>query len=264
MLIRYPGSKDRQADRILAALHIEDRRLCEPFAGTAAVTFACLRRGLLDRAWLNDADSAITDLWTTVRDYPDDLCRLVASYQPSAESFYQLREAEFRSPVDHAFATVVLHQISYSGLGRRAGSPIGGRSQAGKYLVGCRWNRDRLLAGIREAHSLMSKAHVTITNEDWSDCPEWTWYVDPPYAVAGGALYREGVFPVRPLANDLYAKSEWWVLSYDDVPEIQAAYSWAHIDIGGHTYLGNGDGWSNKKHELLITPKPPDLLAGWR
>ena len=260
MLIRYPGSKDRHLDKIMPALapQIEDRRLCEPFAGTAAVTFECLRRGLLDHAWINDIDRGMSDLWATIRDYPDQLCRLVAAYQPTAESFYELRDKDGADPCANAFITVALHQISYSGLGRRAGSPIGGRDQRAKYKVGCRWNAARLIEGIREAHDLMSKANVTITCLDWSDCPAWTWYLDPPYVAAGPDLYREGVFSVRTLADDLYAKPEWWVLSYDNAPDVRAAYEpWAHVDIGGATYLGNGGIGNRTKIELLITPRPP-------
>jgi DNA adenine methylase len=258
MLIRYPGSKDRQAQRILAVLQIADRRLCEPFAGTAAITFACLRAGLLDQAWLNDTDCGVSGLWTTVRDYPDELCTRIAAYEPTAGSFYELRDKELDGPLDNAFATIVLHQISYSGLGRKAGSPIGGRNQQGKYKVGCRWNADRLVSGIREAHGLMSKAHVTVTNLDWSDCPDWTWYADPPYAVAGPSLYREGVSPVTALHDHLRTKGEWWVLSYDNVPEIRDLYEcWAHVDHGGATYLGSTYHTKRHKSELLITPTAP-------
>lgn len=253
MLIRYPGSKDRHASLILPKLDLRDRRLCEPFAGTAAVTFACLRKGLVDQVWLNDFDRGIADLWTTVRDYPDRLCDLVTGYVPSASSFYALRDKEFDRPDLNAFATIVLHQISYSGLGRRAGSPIGGKDQLGKYKVDCRWNASRLTASIREAHGLLAKVRTVITNTDWSDCPDWSWYLDPPYVDAGSSLYREGVFPVRALRDHLYTKAEWWVLSYDNAPEVQAAYHWAHIDSGGETYLGQ----TSRKTELLITPRAP-------
>jgi DNA adenine methylase len=252
MLIRYPGSKDRQAGRLSSSLDLTDRRLCEPFCGTAAVTFACLRNGWLDHVWLNDADRGITDLWSTVRDDPAGLISQIAAYQPSADSFYELRDREFDSPADNAFATVVLHQISYSGLGRKAGSPIGGRDQSGSYKVGCRWNAARLTTGIQRAHDLLAKVHVTITNLDWTDCPEWAWYVDPPYVAAGSSLYRRGVFPVEPLRDHLRGKAEWWSLSYDDVPEIRAAYDWAVMDRECSTYLGRG-----RQAELLITPRHP-------
>jgi DNA adenine methylase len=261
MLIRYPGSKDRQAARILRSLDLPKRKLCEPFSGTAAITFACIRAGLVDQVWLNDKDRFVADLWAAVRDYPEQLCDLVSTYEPVAESFYELREQPLSDPLTNAFVTIVLHQISYSGLGRRAGSPIGGRNQTGSYGVGCRWNAVRLCAGIREASGLLNKVHATITSVDWADCPDWTWYVDPPYVVAGASLYREGVSPVSELSDHLFRKAEWWSLSIDDAPVVHDIFSWAHIDYGGQTYLGSGrkkDG--PRRTELLITPCSPGLF----
>lgn len=43
---------------------------------------------------------------------------------------------------------------------------------------------------------LRAKARAVITNTDWSDCPDWSWYLDPPYVDAGSSLYREGVSQV--------------------------------------------------------------------
>ena len=261
MLIRYPGSKDRQASAILRSLDLTERKICEPFAGTAAITFACLRAGLVDQVWINDKDRFVADLWAVVRDFPDQLCALVNGYEPTADSFYALREHPLSDPVMNAFTTVVLHQISYSGLGRRAGSPIGGRNQRGAYGVGCRWNASRLCSGIRDASGLLNKAHATITNVDWSDCPDWTWYVDPPYVVAGRSLYQEGVSPVRALSDHLLAKTEWWSLSLDDAPIVHDLFAWAHIDFGAQTYLGSGKVTAGpRRTELLITPCSPGLF----
>lgn len=260
MLIRYPGSKDRTASIILEQLGgLSERRLCEPFAGTAAVTYEAVRRGLVDYVWLNDIDPFIADLHRAVKDDHLNLVDLISAYTPNVADFYEWRSAAPTDSLTNAFRTIVLHQISFSGLGRKAGSPIGGADQAAaKYKVDCRWNPSLLKSKIRTMHRLLAGVEVTVTSGDWSACPDWAWYVDPPYFEQGSGLYSAGSLDHEALCARLMTKTEPWVLSYDDAAPIHDLYgSWARVEHGLiETYLNHGTPRVNyRKQELLIWPK---------
>lgn len=264
VLIRYPGSKDRTASVILDQLGgLCERRLCEPFAGTGAVTYEAIRRGLVDYVWLNDIDPFIVDLHRTVRDDHLSLVELISGYTPQVDDFYDWRSSPPTDSLTNAFRTIVLHQISFSGLGRKAGSPIGGTNQAAaKYKVDCRWNPALLRTKIRNMYRLLTSVDLTITSGDWSECPDWAWYVDPPYFEQGSALYSAGSLDHGALCARLMMKAEPWVLSYDDAAPIRDLYgSWAHVEHGLiETYLNHGRQRPNyRKQELLIWPKVRQL-----
>lgn len=234
MLIRYPGSKDKHM-RFLAD-KIPARRLCEPFAGTAAVTFALLREGQLASVWINDIDPGIAALWTAVRSAPAQLARKVERYTPSARDFYEFKEHPHApTAVETAFRKIVLHQISYSGLGLKAGSPIGGRDQRGTYKADCRYNGAKLSAKVRELGKLLAScSDVEVTSLPWDEVlPEATdyfLYLDPPYVVRGKELYAHGELDHGALARALYLRDS-WLLSYDDAPEVRDLYEpWARVD----------------------------------
>jgi DNA adenine methylase len=257
MLIRFAGSKDRAAQRILEYLDLSKRRLCEPFAGTAAVTFAAIEAGLVDHVCINDLDRYLIDLWSTVLHNHERLIELVADYTPRAQDFYDFKaEGYTSSAVRNAFTTIVLHQISFGGLGRMSGSPIGGADQRGKkYTVECRWNAARLTSKIAKLHNLLASVDVRLTSTDWSACPTWAWFVDPPYVEAGKGLYRSSALDHLKLMRHLRDKQQPWVLTYDDAEEIRDIYKWAAIEKGHDTYLNHGGKRTNyRKTELMIMP----------
>lgn len=234
MLIRYPGSKDKHM-RFLAG-KIPARRLCEPFAGTAAVTFALLREGQLTSAWINDIDPGIAALWTAVRDAPAQLAQAVERYRPHAPDFYEFKTEPITGCVtEDAFRKIVLHQISYSGLGLKAGSPIGGRNQRGAYKADCRYNGAKLGAKVRELGKLMASCRdVRVTSLSWNavlpDATDYFLYLDPPYVVRGKELYAHGALDHAGLARALFARDS-WLLSYDDAPEVRKLYEpWARVE----------------------------------
>jgi DNA adenine methylase len=233
VLIRYPGSKDQHVDR-LAVFMPDGGPLCEPFCGTAAVAFAAIARGSASEVWLNDYDPHIVALWSTVRDSPRELCDLIRGYSPDVDDFYAWREADdYADQLTVAFRKIVLHQVSYSGLGARAGSPIGGRDQSGDYDVGCRWSPTRLVTGVRRCSRLLNRVPTKITNLSWDEvvaqADRYHLYLDPPYIAAGPSLYVHGDIDHPRLAELLKGRDN-WTLSYDDVPELRNLYSWAHVE----------------------------------
>ena len=256
--MRYPGGKKKLLSAI--AKHIPDdfSEYREPFFGGGSVGLYVLKEGV-EHSWINDLDFGIYSLWKSVKNQPDELIRRVLSYTPSAKDFYTIQEEflskKHMSSLEAGFKKLVIHQISFSGLGVRAGSPIGGRNQTGKWLVGCRWNPKNIEREIRKASKLL--ANTRITNMDFEDVVTESsvhsvfMFIDPPYYNKGNDLYLCG-FDQHEKLSKLLARSKFnWVLTYDDCPEIRKLFRFARIHSVDVNYTIKT---SRPRKELIICP----------
>lgn len=248
VLIRYPGSKDKHLkylDTHIQHLLKDTKKLCEPFSGTASVTFYALKNKLLDEYIINDVDQEIIALWNIVKKEPERLIQSIKSYKPNIEDFYNWKTQELseKEEFDIAFHKLVLHQVSFSGLGKKAGGPIGGKSQGGTYKVNARWSPNKLEKTINSCSELLNSVPGVIQHESWDKCLEnlpegYSIYLDPPYYVKGEELYLNGSIDHKNLAEQLrHHKS--WLLSYDDAPQIREYYKYANVeplDITSHLH----------------------------
>lgn len=259
-LIRYPGSKAKLADAILSMMPDEllvplwlrpDVHYYEPFIGSGAVAFAVMRN-MHHKAsvTLADADIGIVSLWQSVRDNPRELQKRIWDYEPTVDSFYELKaqDGTFTDTVDTGFRKLALHRISVSGFGAMAGGPIGGRHQRGDYNVDCRWRPSRMKKSIDKLHRLFSKfSSVEIKHQHVFDTlasagqhgSSAVVYLDPPYYEKGDQLYAVKFSDEEhaQLAATLRMSAFWWALSYDDHPRIRELY----------------DGLETKRLELVYT-----------
>jgi DNA adenine methylase len=199
-------------------------------------------------------DYALINLWTQVRDYPEQLKEKIAHFTPTVESFFRAREA-----VD-GFSKLVSHQLSFSGLGCKARGPIGGRTQAGVEKIGARWNPIALCSKVDAIHRAMMEVDVRLTSLDYSEVlqnvtSESFVYLDPPYYCGGrGVTYVHDFTPDMhtELATYVHKLHTPWLLSYRDCSEIRGLYpncSIKYIDFQ-HTVTV-----TKKVCELLIQPK---------
>ena len=69
--IPYQGSKRKIAPTILQQFPYAINRLVEPFAGSAAISLAVATRNNCEHFWINDAHSALIQLWQEIIDRPD-------------------------------------------------------------------------------------------------------------------------------------------------------------------------------------------------
>lgn len=239
----------------------------EPFFGAGAVGFRVLRSLQSQHTvWINDRDYGIRCLWGSVYTVPDELSKRVRAFTPHVDTFYRFREEDDRrdlDPVETGFRKLVLHQTSFSGLGVKAGGPIGGRKQSSNYNVDCRWNASRLCRDITEKHAALRRfSAVRITAVDFqdlvSDAPPHAFiYADPPYAEKGPQLYKHSMSAAdhERLAESLRACRAPWVLSYDDHELVRRLYSWARIESVHLTYTTavSSGGTRRKNSEVIIS-----------
>lgn len=246
MLIRYPGSKDKHLKFLESYLQQAEitRTVFEPFSGTAAITFHLLKNESVDYYHINDIDPGIAALWNVVKHTPVDFIKRIHAYTPNVDDFYAFKADLGDGEDEQAFRKLVLHQTSYSGLGAKAGGPLGGKNQLSKYGVDCRWSPTRLEKNILACSELLNSAEGIITQGSWeavisaANERQGFIYLDPPYFNQGTALYAHGGLDHAELANQLQLSKD-WVVSYDDTPEIRELYKWAtvkRLDVTSHLH----------------------------
>ena len=276
-MIRYPGSKDKITSKIVRhfphwimdeLFQYQRLEYREPFFGGGAIGFDVLA-GLPPHAsiWLNDKDFGMACLWRAVHELHEELIGHVMRFTPTVDAFYRFRDEDGKTdgdPLLIGFQKFALHQISFSGLGAKAGGPIGGREQSSKFNVDCRWNAARHCREIQEKHQLLSKfKNVRISSGDFGKlvdgAPSHAFiYADPPYFEKGGQLYKFNMSEDdhRRLATGLKGCRAQWVLSYDDHPFVRSLYDWAEIESVSLTYtIATADKKRRKNSEIVIKPK---------
>lgn len=265
-MLRYPGGKTKIKKTILSKLikiydndnDINEYR--EPFFGGGSIGLEFIKESPnIKNFWLNDKDFGIYALWKSVLSNPTELKFLVREFVPTVGKFYEFKNdllfgEKSDDIVNIGFKKLAIHQISYSGLGTKSGSPQGGKSQKSKYKIDCRWSPNHICKNIDNINNLFCSRNIKITNLDFSeilDGGEALIYLDPPYYEKGGELYQYSFnfWDHLKLAESLKLTKNKWLLSYDDCSEIRKLYSWAQTEEINLNYTINS---SRNKNELLI------------
>lgn len=264
---RYPGAKSRLLHHFIDQIvDGNPRTYSEPFVGGGSVALEVACRLPKAEIHLNDLHEDIASFWAVIADgKAEDLCdRIRETPTPTVEAFWHVRDSLCADDLARAHKVIFLNRTSFSGMGI---NPIGGREQKSKWKVDCRWNPEKLQEKIRACSDLLSgRTEVTCvdaTEAEWAD----SVYLDPPYYVAGPALYEEKMNDHEMhagLADHLRPRTG-WVLSYDDVDPIRKLYDWATIIEIEATYSMRTPGTGNvprdggapaigRSKELVITP----------
>lgn len=277
---RYPGGKSKLKKSILSHLntysYMREFEYREPFFGGGSIGLEYILSNNWRDVWINDKDIALSALWTSVIQYPDELKALVSGFTPTVEAFDQFKYdlthiTDTYDVVYTGFKKLAIHQISYSGLGTKSGGPLGGRDQVSKYPIDCRWSPKYICGKIDAIHKRLSYSNIRYgecTSTDFMPLIQQEGdailYLDPPYYVKGNDLYQFGFTEDDHfrLASALKDTSHMWLLSYDDCPEVRDLYSWAEIEPVNVNYsitatkdVESGNRSSRKRVELLIYPK---------
>jgi DNA adenine methylase len=273
--IRYPGSKSRLKRAIIdhfpeslrprqELFQSVSQTYVEPFFGSGAVGWEMLS-GLRDgiTVVINDLDYWIACLWLSVRDAPEELIARIRAAQLSPSIFADYKKQDGDKSiyvVDAGFRKLLLHQMSFSGLGFKAGGPIGGADASNsRYDIGCRWNPVEQERLVRMRSELMRRFRVSISYCDFEivikeyDNPNAFFYLDPPYVEKGNELYRHS-FSVSDherlaaLAKNMKGR---FVLSYDDCDIVRRLYAGHQFRLIEAEAVYSICG-SRKNHELII------------
>lgn len=238
--LRYPGGKACLLDNIKAIIDDNDIRgieYAEPFAGGAGLALSLLFEGYVSQVFLNDLDTAVFALWSSLIEQTDDFCALIEQTPVTIEQWFHqkriLSNPSHYSLLELGFSAFFLNRTNRSGI--ILGGIIGGVHQDGKYKLDCRFNKVKLIQKIRRIASW--KENISLTRFDGCefirevvcnnprDC---LTFIDPPYYQKGPQLYYNAFDHhdherlAELIQNDLPGL---WIVTYDDVPEIRSMYA---------------------------------------
>lgn len=250
--LRYPGGKARFApliSQLMRSNSIAGGHYLEPYAGGAGVALELLFHGDASHVHINDFDPALFDFWSSVTQQPEAILRMLHDTPVDINQWHHWR-AVLRGEievcqVERGFATLFMNRTNRSGVLK--GGVIGGLSQTGNYKLDARYKKDVLAKRIERIAQHASS--ISVYNEDalalLKRCRDFLpskslIYLDPPYYVKGQGLYRnyyehedhEAI--AKLLTSSRFARH--WVVSYDNVKEIQEMYRMTRAYTYGLNY----------------------------
>lgn len=255
--LRYPGGKykiSRLIELLINKAGDECSTYIEPFAGGAGVALDLLNRNVVAEIVINDSDKAIASFWKAAINESNAFIDKIYSTPVTIEEWRRQREIYFSSrrySLEYGFATFFLNRTNHSGI--LSSGPIGGQKQE-EWKLDARYNKDDLIEKIEFLRENKKRIHIfnrdvrcLITNQIKKYAKRAFVYFDPPYYKHGSALYQN--FFTDKLHKRLYesiyekVKSP-WVVSYDDVPEIQKIYKGvpSRSFALGYSLANNGSG----------------------
>ena len=258
--LRYPGGKGALYTTLrdlVRANDLSSGTYVEPYAGGVGAGLALLITGVVKRIVVNDLDPALYAFWRSVVKDPEGFAKQVAEVELSVREWRKQKEiyrsADRRDYLPLGFATFYLNRTNHSGV-LNAG-PIGGLDQTGSYKIDARFNRAALLERLRLI--ALHASQIVVLRHDgrkvikrYTAMQDTIVYADLPYFQKAAALaliigglvlefWASGYFQKagtlymnsftdedhRDLARCLAdAQSGRWLLTYDDVDEVESLY----------------------------------------
>ncbi len=262
--LRYPGGKSDFAPTVAEILDrcgLLGRPLCEPFAGSAAVSLHLLDIQAVPSAHLCEKDPLVFSFWHSIKFRFDEFVEKFIDLPITLDTWKSLRPLlttetpDSTNVVDLGVACLFFNRANFSGI-INAG-PIGGMTQSSVYSINCRTNKDEIIARLLSIAMISDRLSVTFGDavsiiKNGASEPHRVLYIDPPYFEKGELLYRKHykLGDHKQLAKALSNCSEPWLLSYDDHHIIEFLYSEQKIKRIKFRYSAH----SPKNHdELLIS-----------
>ena len=238
--LRYPGGKNKLS-AFIAKICIDNNingHYVEPYSGGASVALFLLIEGFVHNITINDRDRSIYAFWHSVLNKTNELCDLIENAELTIEEWKKQKDIQTnKKTVDLltlGFSTFYLNRTNRSGIIN--GGVMGGVEQNGNYLMDCRFNKIELIQRIRliakhkknirlyrkDAIKLIDKIQQEANNENV------VFYFDPPYYLKASTLYMNHYEDKnhKKVSEKIKAiQNIKWIVSYDNVPEIQQLYS---------------------------------------
>ncbi|WP_308991611.1 DNA adenine methylase [Mariniflexile litorale] len=238
--LRYPGGKNKLS-AFIAKICIDNNingHYVEPYSGGASVALFLLIEGFVQKITINDRDRAIYAFWHSVLNNTSKLCKMIENAELSIYEWKKQKDVQDNKKTADlltlGFSTFYLNRTNRSGI-INAGV-MGGIEQNGNYLMDCRFNKKDLIKRIKviaqqkknirlykkDAVKLIDKIQREAENENI------LFYFDPPYYLKASSLYmnhyeNKNHYLVSEKIKTI--ENIKWIVSYDNVPEIQKLYS---------------------------------------
>lgn len=234
--LRYPGGKRKLADfvdNLLIKNGLTGFNYVEPYAGGAGLSIELLKRGRVSELWLNDIDPGIWACWHCILNRSEEFCNLIEETPVTIEEWFNQKSLmNSDDELLRGFATFFLNRTNRSGILK--GGVIGGKQQAGKWKIDCRFNKKDLIdrvvtvAAHRDRIHFFNQDAVTFIATLLKKKTFKAFYnLDPPYYVKGRGLYINAYnADDHKLVSKLVKKIRSpWMVSYDNHPFIRNLYT---------------------------------------
>lgn len=243
--LRYPGGKSKLEPFIKFILENKlDKSIdtyIEPFAGGAGVALSLLLSGTVNNIIINDYDKAIYSIWKAILTETQRFIETIINTEititewEKQKKIYNTKRNKYSFEL--GFATFFLNRTNRSGI--ISAGPIGGYSQNGNYCIDARFNKESLIYKIQEIAKY--KNHIKLYNKDIKRFIKLVInqskqnsfvYFDPPYYIKGKELYKN-YFKHNDHQKILECIETYvrcpWIITYDDVYEIEQIYKTHYI-----------------------------------
>ena len=235
--LRYPGGKSKLAKFVASVCDLNNiaDHYIEPYAGGASIALHLLFNGHVKRVTINDLNLSLYAFWNSILNHAEKFCALIENTEIDVKNWKQLKGTQKNKTAnlfELGFSTFFLNRTNHSGI--LDGGIIGGVNQSGKYKIGCRFNKKKLIERIMRIAEYKDQinlkcidAKTLIDKMQRHKCKNTIFYFDPPYFVKGPSLY------MNHYTEDDHAiiadkikkiKNAKWIVSYDNAPEIRKIY----------------------------------------
>lgn len=238
--LRYPGGKGKLApfmeELIRKTGHVGGTYI-EPFAGGAGIALELLEKDIVSQIVINDYDKGIYSFWKAILTETERFTEMIKDVPLTIDEWNRQRNIILncgkRYSFELGFATFYMNRTNRSGIIK--GGVIGGSEQSGSWKIDARFNKESLVQRIQKVAKKKDSIHVynkDVVSLVQNYLPKYEGnafvYFDPPYYEKGKQLYlnffdNSDHVRIQKVIKDLVNCD--WVITYDDVPEIEKIYS---------------------------------------
>lgn len=236
-VVKWVGGKRQLLDALLPLLPSHIASYCEPFVGGGALLFK-LQPG---KAWINDINSELMQMYEVIRDDAETLIQLLAQHTNEAEHFYAVRDWDrdkkkyaSLTKTEKAARIIYLNKTCYNGLFRV--------NSAGEFNTpfGSYKNPNIVNATtIKAVSRYFQQAEITFSCRDYAqvlaEVQRGTFvYLDPPYdpvsdtsnftGYARGGFSHDDQIRLRECCDDLDRRGIKFMLSNSATDFIRDQY----------------------------------------
>ena len=237
-VVKWVGGKRQLLDTFKPLLPKRITTYCEPFLGGGALLFSLQPQ----KAFVNDINSDLIQVYTTIKDDVENLIAALSEYRNESDFFYYVRDWDRDKEryakltgVEKAARLIYLNKTCYNGL-YRVNNAGEFNSPFGNYR-----NPNIINAPVlRAVSTYFNSADIHFTSVDYEEVlkkiPKGTFvYLDPPYdpvsetsAFTGyskGGFSRDEEIRLRRCCDDLNARKIKFMLSNSSTDFIREQYA---------------------------------------
>lgn len=237
--LRYPGGKRKLApfmEAVIENVECKGGTYIEPFAGGAGIALELLEKDIVEQIVINDYDKGVYSFWKAITSETDRFINAIYNIPLTLDEWKNQRQIclfnNKKYSFELGFATFYMNRTNRSGIIK--GGVIGGLEQSGPWKLDARFNKDELVKRISSI--AVKKKRIHIYNKDIKPfllnyVPKYEKnafiYFDPPYYCKGKQLYlnfftyKDHVRIEKLIRQNVKCD---WIITYDDVPEIEKIY----------------------------------------